>query len=128
MKNYGGQEADIDALLAQQEADRKAKQASSVYRTIDPGKAARLDLTLKVFTRMAQFQNGTSLKLGAELAEKTPEGKNKVFEVGSTSKAARDITRIVKAAKTAGKTHVEILVSRTGDGNDTRYAITEIEG
>ena len=122
---YSGVETTLAELASQQEAMRKEAQALSVWKSIDDGKTARLSFTGRVFKREAQFEGGTSLKLGFELSEKTPDGVNKIFEVGNKSSLAREIIQRLRAAK---QYPVELLIKRKGVGRDTRYEVIDLEG
>lgn len=118
LKAYAGTETSLDEL-EKEEAQRDAEQRKiSVWRQIEDGKTATLVFTGKVFKREAQYENGKSLKLDFELEERTPEGKNKLFSVGSQSKVAVAIRKNLKAGNRT------MLLSREGTGKATTYKVS----
>jgi predicted nucleotide-binding protein len=115
---YMGTEVSLNE--AEEEAAKAVAEAkkNSIWRSIAPGKTAMLTFTGRVFKREAQWENGKALKYDFELTEKNPEGKNRLFSVGSQSKIARAILKNLKEG------NMTILLSRDGEGKNTTYKVS----
>ncbi len=118
IKGYAGREVSLDEVEAEQVAAQREMSKNSRWRTIETGKVAQLSFTGKVYKREAEYDNGKSMKLDFELTDVTPEGKNKLFSVGSTSKVASAIRKNLKQG------HTTMFLSRDGEGKQTKYTVS----
>jgi hypothetical protein len=116
-----GVQKSLEELSKELEEQKKLAAQNSRFRVIQPGKTAILYFTGRVFERTAQINDSEVVKLDFELAEKTPEGINKIFSVSNKSATARALVSLLKVAK------LTISISREGEGLATRYHVSEVE-
>lgn len=120
-ENQIGKQRSLDELQNELDEQKKEAQKNSRFRSIDPGKTALLHFTGRVFEREAQINGSATKKLDFELEDKTPDGFNKVFSVGSKSATSRQIVTLLRNNKKI------LSISRKGEGQATRYEVSEVE-
>ena len=120
-ENGIGKLRSVDELQKEMDDAKRENQKNSRFRVIELGKLVILHFSGKVFERDAQINGNATKKLDFELEDKTPDGQNKVFSIGSKSGTARQIISFLRAGKKV------LSISREGEGTSTRYAVHEVE-
>ncbi len=122
-ENYSGKQTTLADLKNEIQKSEENKKQNSIYRVIEDGKTAMLELTGKIFERQAEYEGKKTDKIGFEISEQTPNGKNKIFEISKHSKIA---VQLIELLTTNEKWPYRLYLKRKGIEKNTRYEIIDM--